>query len=74
MYRVWNLSAKELVDRIYVSSLCSFLQFDIHSPNTTVGEALWISSRLRFNTDVSDQTVRAFVEEVSPSLFLHAKP
>lgn len=39
-------------------------QFDIHSPFTTVGEALWFSSRLRFVKSVDDQTVREFIEEI----------
>ena len=35
-----------------------------HSPRTTVGEALWMSARLRFGRDVSNATVRAFILEV----------
>jgi hypothetical protein len=39
-----------------------------HSPNTTVGEALWISARLRTGNDVDDVTVMAFIAEVPLSL------
>lgn len=39
-------------------------QFDIHSPFTTVGEALWFSSRLRFEKSVDNETVREFIEEI----------
>ena len=39
-------------------------QFDIHSPFTTVGEALWFSSRLRFEKSVDNETVKEFIEEV----------
>ena len=35
-----------------------------HSPFTTVGEALWISARLRFDNTVDNKTVKAFIEEV----------
>ena len=35
-----------------------------HSPCTTVGEALWISARLRFGREVDNATVRAFIAEV----------
>ena len=34
---------------------------------TTVAEALWVSCRLRFTSDVSDVTARAFVNEVDYS-------
>lgn len=43
-------------------------QFDIHAPYTTVGEALWISSRLRFDKSVTDETVKLFINEVFFSL------
>ena len=33
---------------------------------TTVHEALMFSSRLRFTNEVDDETVKEFVEEVSP--------
>ena len=35
-----------------------------HSPFTTVGEALWISARLRFDKTVSDATVKLFIQEI----------
>ena len=35
-----------------------------HSPCTTVGEALWISARLRFGREVDNATVKAFIAEV----------
>ena len=39
--------------------------FDVqHSPFTTVGEALWISARLRFDKTVSDATVKLFIQEI----------
>jgi ABC-type multidrug transport system ATPase subunit len=39
-------------------------QTDVHSPQTTVKEALQFSARLRFSRDVPKETVEAFVEEV----------
>lgn len=40
-------------------------QMDIHTPATTVAEALWFSARLRLPKTVSDQQVRAYVDEVT---------
>ena len=44
---------------------------------TTVEEALWFSARLRFTKEVNNDTVEAFISEVSQAaLFLssHATP
>ena len=43
----------------------SGLQADLHSPQTTVAEALWFSSRLRLPPAVSRAEVLAFTEQVS---------
>ena len=45
-----------------VSGYCE--QFDIHSPQSTIGEALWFSANLRLSPDVSSSARRAFVKEV----------
>ncbi|KAF6263806.1 ABC-2 type transporter-domain-containing protein [Scenedesmus sp. NREL 46B-D3] len=39
-------------------------QMDVHTPAQTVIEALWFSGRLRLSPKVSDQQVRAYVEQV----------
>lgn len=39
-------------------------QFDIHSPRTTVVEALMFSCRMRFNEEISPAASQAFVDEV----------
>ena len=39
-------------------------QNDVHSPQTTVVEALQFSAQLRFARGVPAETVQAFVEEV----------
>lgn len=51
-----------------VSGYCE--QFDIHSPQTTVGEALWFSASLRLSPGVDPATREAFTEEVLP----HPRP
>jgi len=38
-----------------------------HCPFTTVKEALWLSGRLRADRSVSNETVMAFIEEVTLS-------
>lgn len=45
-----------------VSGYCE--QFDIHSPQSTVGEALWFSARLRLAPDVTTSTMKMFMQEV----------
>ncbi len=45
-----------------VSGYCE--QFDLHSPQTTVGEALWFSASLRLSPDVDSSTREAFTQEV----------
>lgn len=45
-----------------VSGYCE--QFDIHSPQTTVQEALWFSASLRLSPDVNTATRKAFMQEV----------
>lgn len=45
-----------------VSGYCE--QFDIHSPQTTVIEALWFSASLRLSPTVDSSTRSAFVQEV----------
>ena len=48
-------------------------QSDLHSPQTTVAEALWFSSRLRLPPSVSRAAVLAFTQRVrlppGPPLF-----
>ncbi|KAK9806328.1 hypothetical protein WJX72_010375 [[Myrmecia] bisecta] len=39
-------------------------QFDIHSPHTTIKEALWFSARLRLARDVPNTRLRTFLHEV----------
>eukprot|EP00884_Botryococcus_braunii_P023385 jgi/Botrbrau1/9730/Bobra.0388s0022.1 len=39
-------------------------QFDIHQPNTTVAEALWVSARLRTSDEINNVVLHAFVGEV----------
>ena len=39
-------------------------QFDVHSPQTTVAEALLFSARLRLARHLDNATVAAFVQEV----------
>ncbi len=38
-------------------------QFDIHSPQATVKEALWFSARLRLTNDISNRELWAFIRE-----------
>ena len=45
-----------------VSGYCE--QFDVHSPQTTVHEALLFSAELRFDKGVEKNIIHAFVEEV----------
>ena len=45
-----------------VSGYCE--QFDVHSPQTNVVEALLFSARLRINGDIDNETLRAYVDEV----------
>lgn len=47
-----------------VSGYCE--QFDLHSPQSTVGEALWFSARLRLAPEVTNATMKAFTAEVHP--------
>lgn len=46
-------------------------QTDIHSPHSTVYEALMFSATLRLEAHVSDANKKAFVEEVMTMLDLH---
>ena len=39
-------------------------QFDIHSPQATVKEALWFSARLRLTNDISNKELWAFIRQV----------
>ena len=41
-------------------------QTDIHSPQSTVKEALWFSARLRLSDDISNRELWDFIGEVSP--------
>ena len=52
-----------------VSGYCE--QFDIHSPQTTVQEALWFSASLRLSPDVNTATRKAFMQEVGLCGLLH---
>ncbi|KAK9788281.1 hypothetical protein WJX73_004447 [Symbiochloris irregularis] len=52
-----------------VSGYCE--QFDIHSPQTTVVEALLFSAELRFEKGVEKATIHNFVEEVMELVELH---
>ena len=48
-----------------VSGALAWVQADIHSPATTVHEALMFSARLRLSSSVGKERLAAFVEEVS---------
>ena len=39
-------------------------QFDIHSPQATILEALWFSARLRQPNDISNSELSVFIREV----------
>jgi hypothetical protein len=39
-------------------------QFDIHSPQATILEALWFSARLRQPNDISNSELGVFIREV----------
>ena len=41
-------------------------QFDVHSPQATVKEALWFSARLRLTNDISDRELWQFLRQVCP--------
>jgi len=45
-------------------------QFDIHSPQATVKEALWFSARLRLTNDISNKELWAFIRQVRPPIKL----
>ena len=47
-------------------------QNDVHSPQTTVQEALMFSAELRFTRGTPKKTVRAFVDEVMELVELSA--
>ncbi len=55
--------AEPVITVFILEHICFSVQ---HSPFTTVGEALWFSSRLRFEKSVDNETVREFIEEVLP--------
>ena len=38
-------------------------QFDVHSPQATVKEALWFSARLRLTNDISDRELWQFLRQ-----------
>jgi ABC-type multidrug transport system ATPase subunit len=39
-------------------------QFDIHSPQATILEALWFSARLRQPNDISNRNLDLFIRQV----------
>ena len=41
-------------------------QFDIHSPQATVKEALWFSARLRLTNDISNKELWTFIRQARP--------
>ena len=49
-------------------------QFDIHSPQSTVGEALWFSARTRLAPEVSNSTMNAFFAEVRCPYVIKCRP
>ena len=44
--------------------MCVVVQFDIHSPQTTVAEAVYFSARLRLPRDVPNDQARQFQHQV----------
>lgn len=39
-------------------------QFDVHSPQATVKEALWFSARLRLAPDIDNRALADFLDQV----------
>ena len=46
-------------------------QFDIHSPQATVKEALWFSARLRLTNDIGNSELWAFIRQARTLTVAH---
>ena len=57
-----NLTAGSPITSLLACRYCE--QYDLHSPQSTVGEALWFSARLRLAPEVSNATMYSFMQEV----------